>query len=437
VNGNAGVAVMLAYYFPPLAGVASDRAASLATLLPSVGWEPIVITAREGFYHRAGEDWNSAVHVERTRSLEVSRAARAAYMSLRGSTAGAPSTTVSPVPAGRAGSGLRELVREYVYVPDAQFGWIPFAARAAIRSVRRAEHAAVMWSSSVPYSAHVAAMLAARRTGARWVAEFRDPWSTAHPINLPRSDLRRSVNLRIERRIVEAADHVVVLSEGHRAALLDRHSQLPPSRVSVVTNGFTLRGKGSPPPPEEKMSILYAGVVATGEDPSPVLAALDRVHAERPDSFRLVVLGPAEPWRRRDDHERRPWLELRGVVSPGDAREAMRSSSTLLLVQSHPAYRMVLPGKSFEYIGSKRPILAVVPPGWELTGMLERYSDSRRADSSDQAVLVSTVMALLDEHAAGTLQAPRVPDEQIAPLQRSEQVKKLAAIFDRLTSGAA
>jgi hypothetical protein len=207
--------------------------------------------------------------------------------------------------------------------------------------------------------------------------------------------------------------------------------------VSVVTNGFTLRGKGSPPPPEEKMSILYAGIVAAGEDPSPVLAALDRVHAERPDSFRLVVLGPAEPWRGQGDQEERPWLELRGVVSPGDAREAMRSSSALLLVQNHPAYRMVLPGKSFEYIGSRRPILAVVPPDWELTGMLQRHSDMRRADASDQPGLVSTVIGLLDEHAAGTLQAPRVAEERIAPLQRSEQVKKLAAIFDHLTSGAA
>ncbi len=434
---SGGTLVALAYYFPPLAGIASDRAASLTTLLPSCGWEPIVITARTGLYHRAAEASFPSVKVERTRSFEMSRALRAAYVGLVGSAASPESTTLTSVSVGRAGSRLRDLVREYVYVPDAQVGWIPFAARAAASSARMSGSRAVLWSSSVPYSAHVAAMLAARRTGVPWVAEFRDPWTTAHPLNLPRSNLRRSLNLLIERRIVTSADHVVVLAETLRTRLLDRHPGLPPSRVSVVTNGFMPRRAGSPPPPEEQMSILYAGVVAPWEDPSPVLAALDRVHVRRPGSFRMVVLGPPEPWLEQRHQADRPWLELRGVVSPSEANEAMRHSSVLLVVQNHPAYRIILPGKAFQYIGSRRPILAVVPADWELTGMLRQYSDLRHVDPGDQAGLASNVEALLAEHADGTLQQPRVSEELIAPLHRAEQAKQLAAIFDRLTVGAA
>lgn len=429
---------MLAYYFPPLAGIASDRAASLSMLLKLFGWEPVVVTSRNGFYYRATEGGSAQVIVQRTASIEISRAVRRAYLALRasGSDSGAKrlASTVAPVVTGP--SRLRDVMREYVYVPDAQVGWIPFAAGAATRCVREAAPRRVLWSSSVPYSAHIAAMIAARRTGAAWIAEFRDPWTTAHPINLPRSKLRRSVNLRIERSIVGSATHVVVLSEGVRSALLDRHPQLPPSRVSVVTNGFTPREPGSPPPPTGRMSILYAGTVATGEDPLPVLRVLDRVHARRPDSFRLVVMGPSEPWRKCDELVERSWLETRGMVSPSEANAAMRASSVLLVVQNHPAYRLVLPGKSFEYIGSRRPILALVPTDWELARMLRRYSDLRRVDPPDESRLAAEIERLLDEHAAGTLQAPRVSDELIAPLRRSEQARKLAVIFDRVTSGA-
>lgn len=430
------VAVMLAYYFPPLAGIASDRAASLAALLPSVGWEPKVITSREGFYYRGDSDWTSPVDVERTRSLEISRGLRAGYSRVRRPGNEPSPATLKPLAVGTTGSRLRELVREYVYVPDAQVGWIPFAAKAAARCVRAAGAPVVLWSSSVPYSAHMAAMLAARRTGAPWVAEFRDPWSTAHPFNLPRSRLRRSVNLRIEKRILDTADHVVVLTDSLRISLLDRHRDLPPSRVSVVRNGFTPTATGSPPPPEERMLILYAGTVAAGEDPSSVLRSLDRVHARRPNSFRLLVLGPPEAWQAPVGRsEARPWLEFSGVVSPTEAHETMRRSSVLLLVQHHPAYRSVLPGKVFEYIGSRRPILALVPADWELTSLLERYADFHRVDPCNEDELDATVVRLLDEHAAGKIQGPRVSEVLIAPLQRSEQAKELAAIFDRVTSG--
>jgi glycosyltransferase involved in cell wall biosynthesis len=419
-----------------LAGIASDRSAALAGLLPAAGWEPIVITTQTGFYHRSTESSPPDIQVLRTPAPELSPFVRRIYARGRGLPSPADSTTVTPVEAGRLGSGARSLLRDFVYIPDAQLGWIPFAARAAARAIRESRRPAVLWSSSVPYSAHVAAMRAARRTGAKWVAEFRDPWTTAYPTNLPASRARREIDLCLERRIVSAADHLVVLSDSTREALLTQHPTLTPGRVSVVTNGFVSRDVGKPPPPAEPMSILYAGTVAPGEDPALILAGLDKLQAERPDSFRLRVLGPAGPWLTSGGGER-PWLELPGVVSPGEAHAEMRNSSALLVLQRHPAYRIVLPGKSFEYVGSRRPIIAAVPSDWELLRMLEQHADVRRVDPLTADGLREVVQALLDEHVAGQIQQPRVPEARVAPLRREVQARKLAAIFDQLASAAA
>lgn len=432
---NGGVAVLLAYYFPPLAGIASDRAATLAAQLQPLGWEPVVITPRAGFYHRSGGEWAGSFEVIRTPSPEISRALRWGYRTLAGAPA-SDDSTVEPIAGGRAASRLRRLLREYVYVPDAQLGWIPFAAGAAARALRGARGIPVLWSTSVPYSAHLAAMAVAERARVAWIAEFRDPWTTADPLNLPRSRLRRAVNRRIERSIVGAADHLVVSSESLRACLLAQYPTLLPSSVSVVTNGFVPIPLGSPPPSDQPMSILYAGTVAPGEDTAPVLAALDRMHARHPGSFRLLVLGPPRPWLARSDAER-PWLELRGVVSPDEARWQMRKSSVLLLLQRNRAYRMVLPGKAFEYIGSRRPILAFGHADWELTSLLRHHADLRLVTSVDPGDAVAALEKLLEEHAGGTLQEPRVSERTIAPLRRSEQAKALAAIFDRVASGRA
>ena len=112
----------------------------------------------------------------------------------------------------------------------------------------------------------------------------------------------------------------------------------------------------------------------------------------------------------------------------------MLDSSALLLVQRHPAYRMALPGKLFEYIGARRPIVAVVPPGTEMETLVEGHADARVVPAEQPELIAATVERLLAEHGAGELQAPRVPAEVTAGLERRAQARKLAGILDAVTA---
>ena len=435
-GAHPGRVVIVAYYFPPLAGVASERVAALSRHLGAVGWEPLVITPRDGFYHRANEAPELEVPVLRTRSLELSRVFRGIYA---GSSPGASSAgPVRPVDVGMLGSRARGVLRDFVYVPDAQVGWIPFAAGAAARALGRARGKAVLYSTSVPFSAHLAAMAAAKRCGFPWIAEFRDPWSSSIAPSRSQRPIRQRLDRRLERQVVLHADHLVVTSESTRADLLDIHHGLQPDRISVVTNGFEPRPERPTPARDRPMTILYAGTVAPGEDVSGVLASLDQLYLRRPGSFTLRVLGPPEPWESPGVVvSDRPWLELSGMESAERAREAMAEASALLFLQCHLAYRRVLPGKLFEYIGARRPIVAVCPPQTEMAALLGRYADARMVDCDVGEDAVDAFERLVDEHQAGSLQQPRVPVSVTEPLQRAEQAAQLAALFDRLTFSAA
>jgi len=434
-----GRALILAYYFPPLVGPASERASSLTGHLLDLGWDPVVITPRDGFYHRAPLDEPSVKFpVIRTPSLEISRVLRRIYGGKRLSAK--ESGTIRPVKprrSGRSGDTVRSLVRDFIYLPDAQVGWIPFAIASAISVLRHTRQPRIIYSTSVPYSAHLAAMAVSRLSGAAWVAELRDPWSTSTSPHRSRRRVRRRIDRTIERRIVYSADHIIVTSESTRQELLDAHPDLRPGGISVVTNGFEPVPERPSPPCDAPMTILYAGTVAAGEDMDPVLVALDEVHAHYPGRFRLRVLGPEEPWQTLTSGIDRPWLELSGVVSPARAREAMAESSVLLLVQRHPAYRTVLPGKLFEYIGARRPILAICPPESEMEALVRRHADVRLVRPSAPEELGSAVEQLLGEHSAGSIQGPRVPFSVTAQLRRSEQAAELASIFERLVQGVA
>jgi len=68
--------LIVAYYFPPLGGMGSIRVTGFATHLPAYGWEPVVLAPRTGAYHRDPELRFPEERVVRTRSFELSRAAK-------------------------------------------------------------------------------------------------------------------------------------------------------------------------------------------------------------------------------------------------------------------------------------------------------------------------------------------------------------------------
>lgn len=424
--------VTLSYYFPPLVGIASERAAARANNLRRLGWDVAVITVRHGHYHTVRQEQEHEFPVIRTPSLEISRVIRRIYGVVTGDrsvVASERAGVMREMPTGRVGARIRRWVREWIYVPDAQVGWIPFATAAAWRAVR-GSRSAVIISTSVPYSSHFAAYLAAMLSKSAWVAEFRDPWGTAHEGRLPRSRRRRRLDRVLEGFILDRCDHIVVTSETTKRDLVAGYAGLDPDRVTVVMNGFVPMPDRRRPHPQEPCRFVYAGTVADGERPDIVMAAFDRLR-RRTDRFEFLVLGPVDPWL--SDSEALPgWLKLAGVVTPTAAREAILESSAVVLLQAGAAHAQVLSGKAFEYIGARRPIVAVVAPASEMAELLKSHADVRIVPGYDVDALEAELARLVEEHQAGRLAEPTVRVDLTEPLTREAQSRILDRVLHSL-----
>jgi hypothetical protein len=420
--------VTLCYYFPPLVGIASERAFACAESLERFGWDVSVVTVSDGHYHAVYQSQEFEYPVIRTAAIELSRIIRRAYSTAGSGSAGRrlQDGTVKAVPTGSFGARLRRWVHEWVYVPDAQVGWIPFAALATARAA--AGQDSVILSTSVPYSAHLAAALVAMLCRIPWIAEFRDPWTSADEAYLPRSSRRRKIDRMLERFILTRSDHIIVTSATTRTHLLNAHPGLDPDHVSVVMNGFVPETGGSRPAPQDPCCFVLTGTVFEGERPDVLLSAFARLNERAPGSFRFRVFGPPEPWT-PPSMPAPPWLELRGVVTPAAARQAVLSSTATVLLQHHPARLQILSGKAFEYIGARRPIIAVVPTETEMAEVLRSHADVRLVPAYNVDLLAAELERLVQEHSAGALVRPTVPEDAVEPLSRDGQTRILDEIL--------
>ncbi len=410
--------LLFAYYFPPMGGIGSLRALGFARHLPAAGVEVSVIAPRTGSY---GLDPSlaepSGIRVARTGSLEPS------MLLGRGGRAGAPSGGPS-APKGSS-SGLkacvRRLVHRVLYIPDANIGWVPPAVAAGRREAREFPPD-IVFSSSPPFSCHIAASITAQRLGVPHVADFRDFFSSQRLFG----GLREKIDLRIENRVLRHVTDYTAATQGVREVVRSR------ARGTGMTllNGYDEEDfAGDALPFREPFTLVHIGTTYAGRrDPRPFFEAV-RALAGEGCEFRVRFVGAPDP-----DLEALAAAagvagrcDFAGFTTHEEAVAEMRRAGALLLMlwaeDGHIA-RGTVAGKTLEYLRSGRPILYLGPTDGETPDLLRELGGSLFARSEDVAKMTSALRALMD----GEAPAPADPD-RLAPYCRRAQAGRLAGRF--------
>jgi glycosyltransferase involved in cell wall biosynthesis len=116
-------------------------------------------------------------------------------------------------------------------------------------------------------------------------------------------------------------------------------------------------------------------------------------------------------------------VKVRGYLPHRECVREMQGSDVLWLALDNDTQS---PGKLYEYLGARRPILACVPPGF-VRQTLEDAGASVIVDPSDVNGIVSAIRRLATMHRNGTLP---VPDEQeVLRYDRVGLANELSKIF--------
>lgn len=398
-------ALMLAYFFPPLAGAGVQRSVKFAKYLPSHGVDPTVITTRSRWYPAKDDtlmrDVPSGVRVIRAFELPLNRIHQAAAIVL-----------------GRLRLGALAAVIPW---PDQHAGWIPGAVSAGMREIRRSRPD-VLYSTAAPMSGHLAALILHRLTGIPWVADFRDEWT--HNAELEQLGALARARAALESAVTRRAAAVTVVADYFTLAGEDR------SKRALIPNGVDpddLVDGGLPD--AERFRIAFVGTLYGGRDCGPLQASLRR----------LVERGAIDPARAEFRVVGNVWVPggvalsgmnvvETGYLEHGSALREMSEASVLTVCL--PPGSQSTTGKIWEYLSSGRPVLAVAPRSSDAFRLVEELGAGYAVDPSDAEGLDEAVERLYSDWREGRLEEPSgVRERVLERYSRRKLAGDLADVF--------
>ncbi len=406
--------LIVAYFFPPIGGIGSIRAASFAKYLPEFGWEATVLAPADTPHAPDPSLDVGQVRVVRTRSLELSRLLR------RPATRGGDADTTEPnqpVSRSAASRRLRRAVKQVVF-PDPQIGWFPAATVGGTRLLAERPFD-LIFSSAFPITSHLVAWTLKRRSALPWVAEWRDPWSDD-----PEFRVISAPALALERAIAAKADAVILPNQtfaeyyaprwGVDAAAIGHGSDVGFQRPMPRPNPPVLAYVGSYYPGRQSLETLWSA-----------LAEMRRRGQAIP-RLRWVGAFPDDARAELERHGLGDILDLTGFLSQPEALSEMSCASALVgcdFADTLPLSLGTTPAKLSEYLASGVPIIYVGHPDGEAARMLSRYRGCHTVPFGDVEAAIGAVQTAVHEE---------VHQRDVSGLSRRARTAELAGVFDTI-----
>lgn len=449
----------IAYYFPPMGLSGVQRTVKFLKYLPEFGWEPAVLTVKETAYWAYDAslfgDLRPEMPIVRTGSLDPLRLIGL----LRPSASALPRGGEGE--RGRGGLVPPEVIRRgfswwnhALFVPDNKIGWLPFALFRGNRWLSEASPPVdLIYATAPPFTAHLVGAILATRFRKPLVLDFRDPWSTNQFVSYPTA-YHRLLNQALERVCLRQAGACIATNEGIVEGLRENGPGKRP-RLEVVFHGFDPEDfeghpafPASPSPAEgqggkgageqrgrssERFTITHSGVFYERITPRYFLQALRRLLDERPELEGRIRARFVGLFRRENEAlvktlELEQVVEVTSYVPHRKSVEYLLSSDVLwFMIGEGPSSASWAPGKLFEYLGARKPILACVPEG-TAARTVRAIGNSTVVPPDDVDQIKDAIWRYYQASLDGTLQ--ETDREVVRPYDRRRLTGRLAGIFE-------
>ncbi len=412
--------LMVAFQFPPFQGSSGiQRTLSYCRYLPESDWQPLVLVPKARAYPYTSDDLIGRIPpdlvVKKTFALDAARDLSIAGRYLRWSA-----------------------------IPDQWASWWFSAVPAGLRMIKQYRPQAI-WSTYPISSAHMIALTLHRITGLPWIADFRDPMIYE---SFPTEPLTRRSRSWLERKTLQHCTKAVFVTPSAQALYRNRYPHLPDSRFALISNGYdeesflSLTGSeaDSAPTPMDSnrpLVLVHSGLLEPEDrDPEPFFNALARLLEQEKiqrEKLKIVLRASGSESLYHEQIKARGLSDvvtLEARCSYQQALEEMLSADGLLVFQGPDCNRQI-PGKIYEYIRARKPMLSLVDMRGDTAQLLKMLGIDTHAkidDADDIACALDRFVELLQQG-----QAPVASEADVLRYSRHHKAIELAQLLDSVT----
>ncbi len=422
--------LIISYYWPPAGGSGVQRWVKFAKYFPALGWQPVIYTpdnpemiAKDD---ALGADVPPEAEVIRRKIVEP----YGIYRSLFGRKGGGTSE-VNPIHGGKKSLAARLslFVRANAFIPDPRCLWIRPSVR-FLKQYLQAHPVDAIVSTGPPQSMHLIARGVARATGIPWVADFRDAWTKMfYYKHLPLTRWADALHRRQERSVLDEATRVVSVSPREQRDF----QAMTRNTVFLLTNGYDPDDYAATFTPDGCFNVTHTGLFAADGNSEAlwrVLAAKKAADPAFAQALRIRFSGKTDAavFASIRASGLGDCLVDNGYCSHPAAVAEQRGASVLLIsLRREPEYASALPGKVFEYLASRRPVLGVGQPDSVMAEVVRGAGAGEVFDWEDEAGIRTFIDGVWERFRNGcSLDNP----QDISRFSRKELARKYVELLE-------
>ncbi len=419
--------LVIAYYFPPMGLSGVQRTLKFVKYLPQYGWKPTVLTVEPGGYIARDESLLDDLAGKDVRIVRTGAAGPTRLF-------GGKDVVAMPSEWSRK---LLSRMSDTIFIPDNKIGWKKRAVQKAVE-LHQAEPFDLIFATAPPFTDFLVGAEVKRVLNKPLVFDYRDPWAD-YPFKFYPTPFHYWRNVTLERRALRASSHVITTNRTVKESLLKRYRFLTYGDVDILPQGFDpedfpaageLEQDAARKPRRRQMRVTYAGVFWEDRVPDHFLRALQRLFEEKPKlrgRIEAVFVGTFR-------EENRKIVSRLGLQDSVTVHEYLPHKECVRLLCDSDLLWMIVgegfssPGKVYEYIGARKPILGCAPQGFIRSLILEAGGTVVAPD--DVEGIKNALESHLEKFERHELTGP--PDEVVDRFNRIFLTRSLVKVFESL-----
>lgn len=364
--------LIITYYWPPAGGSGVQRWLKFSKYLPSTGWQPVIYTPANP--ERSMTDASLSKDIPPEAEI-ITRKITEPYSLFKkftggnkGKAGGQRPEAINPIKSMKGKSLKMRIalwIRANLFIPDPRCLWID----PSVKYLRKylAEHPVeAIVSTGPPHSMHLIARKLHEKTGIRWIADFRDPWTGIYYFkHLPLISLSRRRHIGLEKKVLTQANEVVavtpLMQDDFRAMTAGICN---PDKFHLIENGYDGEDFKGGAETDRMFTIVHTGMFFAESNPHKLWKVLKRVCDADPvfkEKMRIELAGRCdeEVISSIEEAGLKENLTLKGYLPHNETNRRQREGRVLLIsTPNGPEGMGILTGKLFEYLAAGRPIAA-------------------------------------------------------------------------------